>query len=97
MAKLSLLALAAGSAVAMLLPGQQQRLQHAPIAVTSPDNSAVPLITTGSLQDRIKIKNLQARAEKLYAFAKESEGEFGHPTRVIGSKGTITRFFPRRC
>ncbi|KAG6081437.1 hypothetical protein E4U16_007457 [Claviceps sp. LM84 group G4] len=89
MAKLSLLALATGSAIAMLLPGQQQRLQHAPIAVTSPDNSSVPLITTGSLQNRIKIENLQARAEKLYAFAKESEGEFGHPTRVIGSKGHL--------
>lgn len=97
MAKLTLLALAAGSAVAMLLPGQQQQLQHAPIGATSLDSSSAPLIATGSLQDRIKIKNLQARAEKLYEFAKESESEFGHPTRVIGSKGTITRSLSQRC
>ncbi|KJZ76432.1 hypothetical protein HIM_04161 [Hirsutella minnesotensis 3608] len=44
-------------------------------------------IDSESLQDRIKVENLQRRAESLYEIAKLSEDDWGHPTRVIGSPG----------
>ncbi|KAI0423539.1 peptidase family M28 [Xylaria sp. FL1042] len=46
-----------------------------------------PLIDTELLQARINTENLLNRAEVLYDFAKSSEEQFGHPTRVIGSEG----------
>lgn len=46
-----------------------------------------PLIDTELLQASISIESLLEHAEALYDIAKSSEDEFGHPTRVIGSKG----------
>ncbi|KAI1467607.1 Zn-dependent exopeptidase [Daldinia caldariorum] len=46
-----------------------------------------PLVNTEDLQASIKIENLVERAKSLYSFAELSEPEYGHPTRVIGSKG----------
>jgi hypothetical protein len=46
-----------------------------------------PLVSSTELQALIKPANLLARAEKLFAIAKTSEPELGHPTRVIGSPG----------
>lgn len=51
-------------------------------------SSKLPLVDTDELQGRIDVKNLWTRAERLYEIAKLGEEEFGHPTRVIGSKGT---------
>lgn len=46
-----------------------------------------PLIDTEALQDLIKGDNLLDRAKELYKIAKLGEGEYNHPTRVIGSEG----------
>ncbi|KAG5981265.1 hypothetical protein E4U55_003121 [Claviceps digitariae] len=102
MAKLSLLVLAAGAA-AMLLPAQEPlRAAHGhappPPPIEAPtggdgdgdgDVASTPLINTEGLQGRIKVGNLWARAEKLYGLAKQGVDEYGHPTRVIGSKGHV--------
>lgn len=89
MAKLSLVVLAA-SAAALLIPDQQP-LNHPelqmPISRPSEDHVSKPFVTTEGLQDAIKVGSLWKRAEKLYEIAKKAEEEYGHPTRVIGSKG----------
>jgi aminopeptidase Y len=46
-----------------------------------------PLVDTELLQASISIDSLLERAKALYGLAESSEDEFGHPTRVIGSKG----------
>lgn len=48
-----------------------------------------PVVSSQALQDAIDIKALEKRAEKLYELAKLSEDDYGHPTRVIGSKGKL--------
>ncbi|GAB0134702.1 hypothetical protein EsDP_00003062 [Epichloe bromicola] len=91
MAKLSLVVLAA-SAAALLIPDQQP-LNHPepqmPIGRPSEDDVSKPFVNTEGLQDRIKIGGLWKRAEKLYEIAKKGEEEYGHPTRVTGSKGHL--------
>lgn len=52
------------------------------------DTSKLPLIDTEKLQDSISKKSLKKRAEDFYELAKKGEDEYGHPTRVIGGKGT---------
>lgn len=47
------------------------------------------LVHSQRLQDLVVVANLTSRAEALYDIAKLSESEYHHPTRVIGSKGTI--------
>lgn len=47
-------------------------------------------IDTEALQALIKPEHLMSRAKELYEIAKLGEKEFGHPTRVIGSKGTLS-------
>lgn len=46
-----------------------------------------PVIDTEKLQDLITEEALRQRAETLYEIAQKSTKIFGHPTRLIGSKG----------
>ncbi|KAL2157277.1 hypothetical protein VTH06DRAFT_6317 [Thermothelomyces fergusii] len=50
-------------------------------------SSHKPLVTSEALQASIKIDSLFSRAKQLLKIAHLSEGEYGRPTRVIGSKG----------
>lgn len=47
----------------------------------------LPLVDTETLQSLITEDALRGHAEKLYEIAGRSNKSFGHPTRVIGSKG----------
>lgn len=49
--------------------------------------SELPLVNSTELQALITHEALFARAEKLYEIAGHSNKSYGHPTRVIGSKG----------
>ncbi|KAI0391378.1 aminopeptidase [Xylariaceae sp. FL0594] len=62
--------------------------QQQPLVVGNLDKAgSKPLVNTESLQAQISIDSLFERANALYEIAKTSEEEWGHPTRVIGSKG----------
>jgi aminopeptidase Y len=52
------------------------------------------LVKTEALQASISSERLLARAKDLYEIAKLGEGEYNHPTRVIGSQG---RLAPSLC
>ena len=45
------------------------------------------MIDSEKLQESISRKSLKKRAEDFYKLAEKGEDEYGHPTRVIGSKG----------
>ncbi|KAH3680709.1 hypothetical protein WICPIJ_008145 [Wickerhamomyces pijperi] len=47
----------------------------------------LPLVDTDDLQNLITLEDLNSTAIDLYHIAELSLGEYGHPTRVIGSKG----------
>lgn len=47
----------------------------------------LPLVDSDTLQGLILEENLRSRADDLYEIAQSSNKSFGHPTRVIGSKG----------
>jgi aminopeptidase Y len=47
------------------------------------------LVSSESFQDRIHADRLFERAKTLYGIAELGEDEYNHPTRVIGSKGTV--------
>lgn len=49
-------------------------------------------VTSNALQQLISPDKLFRRAEQLFEIAKLSIDEYGHPTRVIGSKGAPDRF-----
>jgi len=83
---LPLCAAIAGTA-ALQIPLLSSYLQ-APIVEGGHDESK-PRINSSALQDLISGDRLFARAEKLYKYAKLSEDEYNHPTRVIGSAGTL--------
>lgn len=51
-------------------------------------------VTSDALQGLIDPDNLLRRAEQLLEIAKLGTDEYGHPTRVIGSKGTCSSFSP---
>ncbi|PNY25912.1 Peptide hydrolase [Tolypocladium capitatum] len=73
------LALAAAAASALQIPLQ-------------PPNGAnvqPVLVESDALADRVGAGNLQKRAEALYEIAELSVDEYGHPTRVIGSRGHL--------
>jgi aminopeptidase Y len=57
--------------------------------VSQPEAGRKPLVDTELLQAQISIDSLFERANALYDLAKSSEEEWGHPTRVIGSKGAL--------
>lgn len=46
-----------------------------------------PAVDTEKLQALVTEEGLKERAEKLYSIAEKSIKKYGHPTRVIGSKG----------
>ncbi|XBW37610.1 hypothetical protein QEN19_003191 [Hanseniaspora menglaensis] len=46
-----------------------------------------PTVETESLQSKITLESLNKSANALYHIAEKSVDEYGHPTRVIGSKG----------
>ena len=48
-----------------------------------------PLVSSDALQAAISSEALLARAKKLFQIAKLGEGEYNHPTRVIGSDGHL--------
>lgn len=48
-----------------------------------------PTVDTESLQSKITLESLNKSANALYKLAGESVEEYGHPTRVIGSKGHL--------
>lgn len=93
MVRLSHLAFGAAVASALHIPSQQHLAE--PVA---PEDDARPFINTEALQKTISRDRLWKRAEKLYEIAKESEHDFGHPTRVIGSKGSyLCKFVSVLC
>lgn len=47
----------------------------------------LPVIESEALQELVTKEALKSRAEDLFSIAERSIPEFGHPTRVIGSKG----------
>lgn len=83
MPRLSSLVLVAAAVSALHLP--QIPLLEPQISLGEDDPR--PWVTTDALQGSISAEKLWKRAEKLYDLAKESVHEYGHPTRVIGSKG----------
>ncbi|KAK9321362.1 hypothetical protein V1517DRAFT_326596 [Lipomyces orientalis] len=47
------------------------------------------LVSSTALQGDINVKNLEDRAKHLFELAELSVDDYGHPTRVIGSKGHL--------
>ena len=89
---LLVVATALSSVSALQVPLQQLPLQESQITWSSSDElSSKPLIDTKALQHAIKAENLEKRAKDFYKIAKLGEDEYGHPTRVIGSKGELYR------
>ncbi|KAK6512263.1 hypothetical protein TWF481_001153 [Arthrobotrys musiformis] len=68
-------------------PGHQQPLGGDDVSPAIHIHSKKPSVDAESLAGTIKTSHLLNRAKDLYAIAKISEHDFGHPTRVIGSKG----------
>lgn len=62
--------------------------EHNTISASTPTTP----VTSSALQQLINPDNLFRRAEQLFEIAKLSIGEYGHPTRVIGSKGASYSF-----
>jgi aminopeptidase Y len=52
-------------------------------------------VTSDALQELIDPDKLLRRAEQLFEIAKLGVDEYGHPTRVIGSRGTSYSFISR--
>ena len=47
------------------------------------------LVSSEAIQDDISSQKLLDRAKELFEIAKQSIDEYNHPTRVIGSKGSL--------
>ncbi|KAK0113982.1 hypothetical protein ONS95_014225 [Cadophora gregata] len=82
---LSLIALSAVASASRI----QQPLQDSSSSQKAIDTNSKPLVSTEAIQADIKSKNLLKRAEKLFDIAQLGVDEYGHPTRVIGSKGHL--------
>ena len=82
---LSLIALSAFASASRI----QQPLQDSSSSQTAINIDSKPLVSTEAIQADIKSKNLLKRAEKLFEIAQLGVDEYGHPTRVIGSKGKL--------
>lgn len=81
-------ALALGGANAASLPLQLPIDVPSWLTFGQGDPASRPLVDSEKLQSLIFPKALQKRAEDFFQLAKESEDEYNHPTRVIGSQGT---------
>jgi aminopeptidase Y len=79
---LALSTLAASSTV-------QRPLQDASSSEAVASSKSLPLVNSTQLQGHIHSDNLLKRAKELYKIAELGTKEYGHPTRVIGSEGTI--------
>jgi aminopeptidase Y len=69
-------------------------LSKAPWAASVPAGSTEAkkdLISSDAIQALIKPKALLRHAEKFYDIAQAGVPEYNHPTRVIGSAGTIAQ------
>ncbi|KAK9454608.1 hypothetical protein V1511DRAFT_502460 [Dipodascopsis uninucleata] len=55
--------------------------------ITEEQMMSVPYVDTEVLQSMIKLEELEERAKHLFSLAERSIPDYGHPTRVIGSKG----------
>lgn len=96
MARLSLLAALAltGTSSALQIPLQlpfQSPWSSEPESVTPPHDEIkdLPLVDSETLQAQIHKFPLERRSQLFYSFAQQGEEEYGHPTRVIGSKGKL--------
>ncbi|KAH3660339.1 hypothetical protein OGAPHI_006925 [Ogataea philodendri] len=78
---LASLSLAIAQALPLAAPEQQV------LNIASFEGADLPEVDTAALQALITEEALRERAETLYEIATKSEKKFGHPTRVIGSKG----------
>lgn len=66
-------------------------IQH-PLVASSSKSTLVtkkPLVDSETLQSHINSDKLLRRAKHLYKIAELGEDEYNHPTRVIGSEGTV--------
>lgn len=70
---------------ALAKDAKEQVLQLNPSSIES--KKELPLVDSKQLQDLILLDDLNSTAIDLYNIAELSLGEYGHPTRVIGSKG----------
>jgi precorrin isomerase len=52
-------------------------------------NAVSVVVDSETLQAGITQEILKKRAEQLYELARASEEEYGHPTRAIGTPGTL--------
>lgn len=100
--KLSVLAPVAAITVAnaFIVPDFAQEAFSAPHAAQNNENDEEtsswnphmpyflkPMVDTEKLQDKIKLDDLNETARDLYKIAGHSKKHYGHPTRVIGSRG----------
>ncbi|CRG92685.1 hypothetical protein PISL3812_09750 [Talaromyces islandicus] len=74
--------------IALIFLGEALASQY-PLFDTSPISIPHEVVSSQSLQDRIRVDNLLERAKTLYSIAELGEEEYSHPTRVIGSKGHL--------
>ncbi|RVD86420.1 uncharacterized protein DFL_004695 [Arthrobotrys flagrans] len=70
-------------------PQQQPLGQNDDLSAAIRIHSKKPAVDAESLAATIETENLLKRAKDLYTIAKISELDFGHPTRVIGSRGHV--------
>lgn len=66
-----------------LIPWERFSGSQAPLAEKE-------LVSSSAFQEKVHAENLFERAKDLYKIAELGESEYGHPTRVIGSKGIVT-------
>lgn len=75
---------------AAIIQHQQPLIQHTGAHAEAPlIEGPEELVSSTSLEARITKEALLKRAKHLYKIAEEGIPEYNHPTRVIGSKGTI--------
>lgn len=70
---------------ALIIP--QQLISAIDELIMAPNDAPLPMVDTLELQSLITEEALRVHAEKLYEIAGHSNKSYGHPTRVIGSKG----------
>lgn len=78
----AVLSSAAGFHIPFLSPSSQKPIQI--------EGDTKPLVDSSALQELVSGDRLMWRAKELYEIAKLGEGEYNHPTRVIGSLGQRT-------